>query len=274
MINRILRFCLLLACGSTLCISCNTSADQKLKFDPVIHKAYHFSLTKYFSKSWTYQSVPVRINDTVSFKFSLENMNSANTLNTCKLTLYGFTMDGKFHIDYHRDSLHALSTYVFINDSGKVKFIQDVNAMITDIKNDSATGKYLSDIIPDYISNSALTDMFTRIFSIIPDKKVKPDDIWVTDITLITNHPLNFSNFLVLQSRNKDSAMIKITSNVFARLSQGYDFYIKGNQSGEALMNYQTGMPYWYKTETTTITNTNFYDINEVQKFILTQEEK
>jgi len=149
-----------------------------------------------------------------------------------------------------------------------------MNAILQDIENDSATGKYLNGVIPDQASETAITDLLTRIFSVIPAKRIKPQDTWITNITLNTKHPINFSNYNVLTSRNDDTAAIEIQSNIFARPSPGDDFYIKGNQKGEALINYQTGIPFSYKTQSEIVTTTSHYDIKNTENFILNRTDK
>lgn len=268
-------FFLTLLSGIVL-LSCNWFGikNQKLKFNPEVNKVYHFSLTKYATKSWTYQSTPFKIYDTVFLNFSLKNIHKSDSSDTCQFTLHSFVWKGKSKVNYQRDSMHAKSINFVISDSGKVESMQDMNAIFQDIKNDSATGKYLSGVIPDQVSNSAITDMLTRIFSIIPTKKVKPQDTWITNVTLTTKHPINFSNFLVFKSHNGDTAAIEIKSNIFAELSPGSGFYIKGNGDGEAFINYQTGIPYSYKTQTEIVTTTDYYDVKDSEKFILIQMDK
>lgn len=215
--------------------------------------------------------MPYKISDTVFLNFSLQNIQEPGSSDTCKFTLQSFVWKGNFKVNYNRDSLHALSTNIVISDSGKVESIQDMNAIIMDIENDRETGKYLRGVIPDQVSNSAITDMLTRIFSILPAKKVKPSDTWISNITLVTNHPINFSNFLELKSINGDTALVGIQSNIFARPSPGTEFYIKGNQQGEASLEYKTGMPYWYQIQNEITTTTNYYDVIETENFILKQ---
>ena len=233
---------------------------------------YHFSLTKYSATSWTYQSVPHTMYDTVFLNFSLQNIHEPGTSDTCKFTLQNFVWKGRPKVNYYRDSLHALSTYLVMDDSGKVTLMQNMNAIVQDVVDDSGTGKYMSGLVPDQVSNSAITDMLTLIFSVLPAKKVKPGDTWIRNITLATNHPVNFSNFLELKSYNGDTAFIEIQSNIFARRSPGTEFYIKGNQQGEALVDYTTGMPFWYQTKNEIITTTNYYDVKKTENFILKQE--
>ena len=233
---------------------------------------YHFSLEKYSVKSWTYQSISYKIPDTVYINFSLQNIQNTDSLITCRLELNAFIWKGKFKVNYKRDSLHALSTLVVLNDSGKVIYVQNTNDMLQDIEKDSATGKYLNGVIPDQISESAVTDMLNRIFSIIPARKVVPQDTWVSDFTLITNHPVNISNFNVLKSQSGDTAKIEIQSHFFARPSPGYDPYIQGNQKGSAILSYSSGIPYWLLTESEIVTNTSYFDIKQAEKFILKLE--
>lgn len=254
--------------------SCHFSEHQngKLKFNPLRNKVYHFSLTKYSEKSWTYQSLPIKIPDTVYLNFSLQATRNRDTSVTCTLKCNRFVWKGKFKVNYIRDSSHALSTTVVLSDSGKVAYVEDMSNVLLDIENDSATGKYLSGVISDQLSHDAVTDMLNRICSVIPTRQVKPGDSWIRDITLITNHPVEVSNFKLLKAINGDTATIEIQSHFFARLSSGYDPYIQGNLKGNALISYATGIPYWYKTQSETITKTNFYDMKEIATWIFKLE--
>lgn len=264
------------AFGGGVLSSCNQLGNKngKLKFNPLLNKVYQFSLTKYATKSWTYQLVPSKIYDTVYLNFSLQNIHTTDTSYTCKFILESFVWKGKFRVNYQRDSLHALSTNVVLSDSGKVEWVQNMDALLQDIQNDSGTGKYLTGVIPDEVSETAITDMLTRIFSVMPAKNVVPRDTWITNITLTTKHPINFSNYNELKSLNDDTAAIEIKSNIFAARSPGEEFYIKGNQHGEALVNYQTGIPYWYKIQSETVTTTSVYDVTDTEQFILIRKEK
>lgn len=274
-IKKFIRFTWLAAVGTIVLASCHQlDKNERLIFNPVLNKHYHFSLTKYSLKSWTYRSFPAKVFDTVYLNFLLQNIYQKDRSFTCKFTLNDFIWKGNFKVNYHRDSLHALSVSVVLNDSGKVESVGDMEDILHDIDNDSATGKYLSGVIPDQVSESAVMDMLTRIFSVIPAKAVKPQDTWITNITLNTKHPVNFSNFNVLKGYHDDTAFIEIQSNVFARPSPGADPYIKGNQNGEAFINYQTGIPYYYKTQYEIVTTATYYDIKEAEEFIVIEKEK
>lgn len=233
---------------------------------------YHFSLTKYSVKSWTYQSITYKMPDTVYMNFSLQNIQNTDSSVSCRFVLNQFIWKGKTKVNYKRDSLHALSTLVVLSDSGKLMYVQNTNEILQDIENDSATGKYLNGLIPDQLSESAVTDMLNRIFSIIPSNNVQPGDTWISDITLVTNHPVGISNFNVLKSHNGDTAEIEIQSHAFARPSAGADPYIQGNQTGSALVSYSTGIPFWYSIQSEIITKTNYYDVHQLEKFILKLE--
>jgi hypothetical protein len=269
-IKKFIQFFCIAAVGGVVLASCHWSTkNEKLKFNPVLNKTYHFSLTKYSIKSWMYRSIPAEIYDTVYFNFSLQAIYKTDTSATCKLTLYDFIWKGKSKVNYQRDSLHALSTNVVLSDNGTVESVGDMDNIFRDIENDNATGKYLREVIPDHISKSALTDMLNRFFSVLPAKAIKAQDTWVTNITLNTNHSVNFSNFNVLKGYHGDTALIEMQSNIFARRSPGDEAYIKGSQDGEAFIDYQTGIPYWYKTQSEVVTTTSFYDIKATEKFVL-----
>jgi hypothetical protein len=274
--KKLIRFFCKAAIGGIILLSCNWvgNKNETLIFNPRVNKVYHFSLIKYSSQSWTYQSVPRNVFDTVYLDFSLENVHKTDTSDTCKFTLQRFVWKGRHEVNYQRDSGQALSAIIVFNDSGKVKSIQNMNAILQDIENDSATGKYVNGIISDDVSETAITDLLTRIFSVIPAKKIKAQDTWITNITLNTNHPVNLSNYNMLVRLNLDTATIEIQSNIFGRLYPGGDFYIKGNQIGEALIAYKTGIPFSYKTQSETVTKTSYYDIKNTENFILVRKEK
>ncbi len=156
-----------------------------------------------------------------------------------------------------------------LTNSGHVIYVQNMSRIWHDIENDSATGKYLNGVIPDQISESAVIDMRNRIFSIMAAKNVQPPDTWVSNITLITNHPVNLSNFDVLKSQIGDTAEIEMQAHAFARSSPGDDPYMQGNQEGSALVSYSTGIPFCYSTQSEIVTTTSYYDINQNEKFIL-----
>ena len=165
--------------------------------------------------------------------------------------------------------MDALRIDVVLNDSGQVVDIGNIDELIEDVQKDSATGKYLGGLIPDHISVNAITDMLNLIFSEIPARKIKLNDTWITDLNLITNHPVHISNFNVLKSLDADTATISIESNVFERRSPGDESYINGKRKGVALVNYSTGIPYLYKIESNVVTTTSYYDIKEIQSFTL-----
>jgi hypothetical protein len=254
--------------------ACHLAGNKngELKFNPVLNKVYHFLLTKYSIKSWSYHSKQFKIYDSVYIGFSLQKINGTDTSATCRLTLNKFIWKGRFKVNYIRDSAHSISTNVVLSDRGKVENVQDMNEILRDIEKDSAAERNLSGVIPNQISESAIADMLNRIFSVIPAKTAKVNDTWISNITLITGHPVSISNFNVLKSHNLDTAAIEIQSNVFARPSPGDEPYIQGNQKGIAFIIFSTGIPYLYKIQSEIVTTTNYYDIKETENFTLNSE--
>jgi hypothetical protein len=228
-IKKVIQHFCLTAVGAIVFLSCNWfgNTNEKIIFNLTLNKVYHFSLKKYSAKSWTYKSVPIKIYDTVYLNFSLKNIDKTDASNTCKFVLDSFIWKGKFNVNYYRDSVQALSAMIVFTDRGRVESVQNMDAILRDIESDSATDKYLSGVIPDEVSETAITDMLTRIFSVIPAKKIEPQDTWITNITLNTKHPVNFSNYNVLKRDKGDTAVIEIHSNIFARPSPGDEFILK-----------------------------------------------
>lgn len=258
----------------TVLPSCHSTGNENksLEFNPVLNKVYHFSVAKYSVKSWTYQSIASKIYDTVFLNFKLRNIHSTDSAVTCKLEWNRFIWIGKSKVNYIRDSIHALSSEVVMTNHGKVKYLDGMQDIIADVEKDSNTGKYLSGVIPDQISNDAIADMLNQIFSVIPERAVNGNNTWVTNITLVTNHPVSISNFNVLKSLDNDTATVEFKSNIFARPSPGADPYIHGSQEGKAYIRYATGVPYLYEARSEAITTTNYYDVKNIQNLILKME--
>src|SRR5690349_2522437 len=117
-IKKFIWFSCLPAVGGIVLVSCHQSnKNGKLKFNPVLNETYYFSLTKYSLKTWGDQSPLAKRYDTIYLDFSLQNIYRTDTFVTCKLTLNGFIWKGKPQVNYQRDSLHALSANVILNDS-------------------------------------------------------------------------------------------------------------------------------------------------------------
>ncbi len=74
---------------------------------------------------------------------------------------------------------------------------------------------------------------------------------------------------MFLIASNGDTATIEIQSNFFERRSPGDEAYINGKGKGVALVNYSTGIPFLYKTESEVVTTTSYYDIKDIQNFTL-----
>ncbi len=238
-----------------------------LKLNPILNKVYSYTLVKTSEHNFTYQSVAHKIHDTVHINFSMQSIRNLDSTFICRLTFQDFLWNGK--VNYHRDSLHSMSTNVLINDSGMVEDVQDMNDLLQDIEKDSATGKYLVGVIPDHISENAVKDLLNKIFSVVPAQKVKVNDTWIRNIILITKAPVNISNFNVMDRRNGDTAVIAIQSNVSARQSPGDNPYMKGTQKGTALISYSTGMPFLYETQSEIVTTTNYYDVGNTERFVV-----
>jgi len=81
-------------------------------------------------------------------------------------------------------------------------------------------------------------------------------------MTLITKAPVKLSSMYTLEKLTGDSAFAEIRSMVStATTLEGDNIYLKGEQKGEAVLSYATGMPYSYNINLESITKTTAYDV-------------
>src|SRR5665647_242742 len=89
-------------------------------------------------------------------------------------------------------------------------------------------------------------------------------------MTLITKAPVKLSSMYTLEKLTGDSAFAEIRSMVStATTSEGENIYLKGEQKGEAVLSYATGMPYSYNINLESITKTTAYDVLNKEHFIV-----
>ena len=125
----------------------------------------------------------------------------------------------------------------------------------------------MEDLLSDYVSVNAVTDLLNRIFFILPDAKMGSNDKWRRDLTLITKAPVRINNFYTFMQRKGDSAFINIDAVRYAQRVEGDTPYMKGKMYGNATLSYSTGMPDDYETRSETQTATNYYVIAEKEVF-------
>lgn len=271
--------------------------NEEFRFNPARHKEYNYSLmiaSAGSSKQYTNDSLPTGVGtetyDTVNLEFALKNIYYTDSIIICKLTFNDLTIkrpplhviikngDAPGHL-LNRNPLaildsigyyiHGRSVQVAISKKGVVKEVDGIDDMMNDIY--KATHEpHIKILLRDYVSVNAVQDLLNRIFSVVPQGEVKQDDRWVRNVMLITKAPVKISNLYTFMQRNKDTAFIGIESVISAEQSEGGTVYMKGKQSGKAIVSYSTGMPTLYETRWETVTTTSHqYDYIKKEHFLL-----
>ena len=232
-----------------------------------MNKVYNYSLTKTKILKWKYAGEDKEKIDKVRVIFSMKNVLRSDTTSLYEITYR--TFGWRDLINYNRDSLHSTPICLVMDERGLVQNARNSNLLYDDIANDSATKPYVAGILKDYVSEKALTDIFNKIFAVLPVKKVKEQDRWVTDISTTNNAPIHFSNVFLLDKSNDDTAIIKIESIISARQSPGDEYYLNGSQHGQSILHAPTGMPFIYDVHLEKIVKTTGGDIKETEHTIL-----
>ena len=248
---------------------CNFSNNKikKLKLNPVLNKMYNYSLTKTSSLQWNYNGTAHTKYDTILLNFSMQKINNSGVFITYKVPYNHFRWNNE--VNYVRDSVHSKPVMVLMNDSGTVMQVLHADELLQDIEKDSATQNYVTGVLPDYISENGIKDLFNKIFAVLPVKSVNENDTWVRNKIMIAKAPISVSNLYVLRSLGNDSATINIQSFVSARQSTGDVTYLKGDENGYVIVSYSTGMPFLFETQSDVITTTGYYDIKSNEHIVV-----
>jgi len=248
---------------------CNFSNNKikKLKLNPVLNKMYNYSLTKTSSIQWNYNGTAHTKYDTILLNFSMQKINNSGVFITYKVPYNHFRWNNE--VNYVRDSVHSKPVMVLMNDSGTVMQVLHADELLQDIEKDSATQNYVTGVLPDYISENGIKDLFNKIFAVLPVKSVNENDTWVRNKIMIAKAPIYVSNLYVFKSLSNDSATINIQSFVSARQSTGDVTYLKGDENGYVIVSYSTGMPFLFETQSDVITTTGYYDIKSNEHIVV-----
>ncbi len=249
------------------CCNFSSHKTKKLELNPVLNKLYNYSFAKTSVIKWPYNGTAYTKYDTILLNFSMQKFNNSDSVTTFKVTCNHFKW--RSDVNYIRDSLHLKPITISMNDSGTVMQVLHADELLQDIEKDSATQNNLTGVLPDYISENGIKDLFNKIFALLPVKKVNENDTWVRNKIRLAKAPISVSNLYVLKSFAHDSAMINIQSYVSARQSVGNVTYLKGDENGYVIVNYSTGMPLLFETQSDVVTATNYYDIKSNEHIVV-----
>jgi hypothetical protein len=254
-----------------LLISCHllNNGGKELSLNPAQNNVYKYSFFKASRTEWPYNGDAHTKYDTVHLDFSMKMIGDSNNATTFGVIYHKFKWNNE--VNYVRDSSHAKPFFVILTDSGTVESVMNTDALLQDIRQDISTKKYVYGILPDYISERGVQDMFNKVFGVLPARRVKQNDTWLHNQVMIAKAPVQLSNLFVLEHLNSDTAIIQIQSFISARQSAGDITFLKGNKSGYVSVSSITGMPFLFETQSDIITSANEYDIKESEHTLVKQ---
>lgn len=298
------RNCLYLSACFLIWSSCQPphKKERAFRFDPPFRREYRYSLTitsaslirRYVNDVLT-DTANKGITDSMRLDFTIKNIYDMDSTLICKLTFHDFRkkipkvsrriigLSPNEQFVYRNpfalyDSvgyfIRGRSVQVMINRKGFVKRVDGVDDLVERMARGShRTESQIGRLLADYISDNAIKDMLNRIFTVVPQATVQQDERWVRNVTLVTKAPVKVSNLYTLTQRSGDTARIGIESIVSAAQSEGGNVYMKGKQTGHALVSYSTGMPTEYETswETVTTVTNHLYDVVNKEHFQLSR---
>ncbi len=244
--HRLLSFgiyCLLTI--ATLC-KIGKQHNEVFQFDPDSSKVYQLVFLKRDSNESTGKI------DSLSFQASLRFSKTNDSLIPLDMTFQDIkfskrVMFGEFDWNAFFNKLLGYSVRINMNSSGIVKSIRGygINFNTSLITDQNSYGERV--MFEDYLGENSLRDYLNRLFSSVRVRAVMPGDIWSSTLILTAKAPIKMASTYTLEQQIADTAFINLTSIISARQAEGGEFYLEGKQDGEAVINYNTGVPYSYE---------------------------
>jgi len=288
-IYRLPRYALLIII-TAICAQCGGSDARMFVLDlsPVIGKSYSYSFYHTTSSNFLDHSN----SDTVRLEFDIEVTAHQDYLNKLKITFRNLEKNipkpaveipgrrfGNGRMADLRSQLAAKSDSIFqalkgkqvnviINEKGIVEKVEGTEDLVSQIASALNEDKRMVvQITHDFASEHAIADYLNILFSAPAGKKVKAGDNWGKDITLETKAPIHINTLYTLKELRVDSAYLDIQSKILGGTPG--NFYLKGDQSGFAIVNCRSGLPYLIETKGHSITTTSQYDVRQEDHWII-----
>jgi hypothetical protein len=154
------------------------------------------------------------------------------------------------------------SVKVAVNASGRVEdtwAYEPIRDKIT-----AATQKdsrEVSQLIRDYVSPEALTDLVNGLFWYLPGRKIKVGEQWVSNIEYKQHAPVKHSHNITVQSIKDDTAFLHVHTIVSGRLGEGR-LITTGEMEGTLSASVTSGMPYQMEMAESVVWHTDKYDVH------------
>ena len=157
---------------------------------------------------------------------------------------------------------------VSINEKGEVETVRGYPEMVASIASALTVDKRsVYQELNDYASDAAVQDILNRLFAFFPNKEVKVGDNWGNTITMVAKAPINFNSLYTLNKIAGDSIFIGIDSKIVGGTS---NYHLNGTESGTVVLNEKTHLPYFYTSNSSSTTNTNYYDVHDWDQWVIT----
>ena len=265
---------LILSCCISFCCNAWETKRSGIGLDPDTQERYEFHLLKKIVTRWQRQER----RESEELEFAVENIKKIGNLNILKVTFTNSTFEPELKTinqDSLKEVLRSCPYEVTIDNKGFVTDVKGENKLIMEMRKVFTVDPYvIKSFVSNHIGTHSVKDIFTRMFSSVPARKVKLKDRWVNNVLLSSRAPIKMSSQFSFESMKGDSVFITIKAIVSAEQSPGGHVYMKGEQDGSVICSYRTWMPYFFKIESSTVTTTNYYKITTNEDFQISRMQK
>ena len=166
------------------------------------------------------------------------------------------------HLNYLLGLTKGLPVYIWMNKKGLVLSVEGFNEIADSVAVLSKENKKeIRYCLSDYIGEKTIKDNLNPLFSIVSNRAQKAGDSWVNNITLINKAPVKLSSMYTVKQIKNDSIWLVLSTIVSARAAEGANPFMEGRQTGEIVVAYSTGIPYFYHSSGETKSTTNLYEV-------------
>ena len=254
----------LFAITSIVLIACQTKS-RILEFKIEKDREYLYNLDWDMKQTVYGQSSDMNIGSVYSLKLIEDDGNIKTLTGTYKSVKMSFSIKGKvIHIDTDKQievetdkdmnkNSDTLMKKIFSGIAGKsFKMKVDKNGKILEVTGllelyesmlnvitlDKELKAEAMTALKEQFNEKSLKDLFTPMFSIYPNKEIKPGDTWEKEYSSSGNLPLNYATTYSVKEIEGD----QITLNAKTKIKATNEMEIHGSQNGTILIDSKSGL--------------------------------
>ncbi|MET0243360.1 MAG: DUF6263 family protein [Flavitalea sp.] len=255
-----------IALGGFTLAGCSDKEDQitSLTFDPAGSVNYSFKV----STVTTEQASWGPLTDTLSLNFSLRTLEKdtsgdkllfridkleigRDSFNYSKgVTINNVRQDMKAfynRTDSIADAMTGDSLKIILDRNGALVRMEGYDSLAKRVAQKMAcTPSEVKNTLSDYISETAIRDVFLRLFCYLPSGMLIKNGSWVNNTVYKSLAPIKSSNMITIDSVMKNEIVLDVRSEISAG-TEG-DYYLSGKGKTMIVADKRTGIPKSLKT--------------------------